>query len=118
MEINREKLHRELWFWLAENPKKTKSAWPGWKGLTLNNHERIAHCFACGEAFYRNGGDYNCHYCPVDWDVKLSEYQIYELSEPCRHNNSIYRLWEHTIHPGDEDKMTIMAEIIAMKEWK
>ena len=41
------RLHRELWGWLAENPRKTKSEWPRWEYNGGDICLVFANCFAC-----------------------------------------------------------------------
>jgi len=54
-----QKLHKELWLWLSENPKALKKDWPGWK----KNKKVCGYCFACeAAAKYMNN---NC--CPIKW---------------------------------------------------
>jgi hypothetical protein len=59
------KRHRELWGWLAENPMKEKTDWPGWEryDAALND------CFLCEYVLKSQKNDSNrlsiCDYCPV-----------------------------------------------------
>ena len=89
------KLHKELWLWLAANPKKRKQHWPGWKrkGALKTNH----YCFACEYAKQRFGheetiiyssGNY-CKYCPLDWELEEHEDSNYRYA--CE--ESYYKLW-------------------------
>jgi hypothetical protein len=71
------KLHRELWGWLAKNPKKNKEDWPGWEQIAkeypeLATREEVidSHCFACYATNQFTPG--NCLYeacsdCVLDW---------------------------------------------------
>lgn len=70
-------LHKALWYWLAENPDKSKCDWIGWR----NNGGTIGYvqeyCFAC---------DYDskeCEDCPLKW-----------TSDRCYLIMSEYRLWD------------------------
>lgn len=89
------KLHKELWLWLADNPKKRKQHWPGWKrkDILKANHN----CFACEYAIQQFGhketiiygpGGY-CKYCPLDWELKEPEDSNYRYA--C--DESYYQLW-------------------------
>lgn len=63
------KRHRELWGWLAENPMKEKTDWPGWEryDAALND------CFLCEYVLKSQKNDSNglssCDYCPVEFDA-------------------------------------------------
>ncbi len=46
---------RELWVWLAENPGKKKSEWPGWKKYG----EMDSDCPCCEYNIYVDGGACN-----------------------------------------------------------
>lgn len=39
--------HQALWGWLAENPDKRKSAWPGWEWNGGLYEDCFNDCFAC-----------------------------------------------------------------------
>lgn len=43
-----QKLHRELWQWLADNPDKEKINWPRWEGNGDNVEIVMTRCFPCG----------------------------------------------------------------------
>lgn len=61
--------HKELWQWLADNPKSCKSEWPGWKDFP----NRESNCFACNAILERKLGTHLCsERCP------LFEKQCYE----------------------------------------
>jgi hypothetical protein len=101
----RRMLHRELWFWLAENPRKYKHEWPGWeKHDTWENDIRsyAPQCYACGEAhkrMRRQGGDTYCTCCPVDWGAC-----------ECMRSDTIYEAWKFETNL---ELRSIMAEAIA-----
>jgi hypothetical protein len=64
-------LHRELWGWLADNPDKGKTDWPGWKRRSEDPEidEAYNHaicCFSCLCAG-REEGLRACRKCPCDW---------------------------------------------------
>ncbi len=56
--------HQELWFWLADNPKKEKKDWPGW-----DTYDPVADdCFACQWTIDNTKDtDSSCPNCPLDW---------------------------------------------------
>ena len=60
------KYHKELWGWLAENPRAHKYDWPKWGGE--ENIDARGHCFFC-EYDYQESikGDEegSCNYCPA-----------------------------------------------------
>ena len=88
--------HFELWIWLSENPELDKRNWPEW---VENVGEEISRtfCFACEQSY----GD--CYYCPIDWECL-----------DCGEGSSIYKYWEIE---KNLEKRSIMAEVIAHKEW-
>ena len=85
----------ELWDWLAENPTKHKSDWPGWTEHT--DAEAYNHCFACQYAEEQaviNLKDDICSLCPLMdyWDdgfdaICPSAYKT------CMGKNSLYLRW-------------------------
>lgn len=101
MKSNHE-LHKELWFWLAENPDKGKNSWPGWGKLPCNAYK----CFACAQTETKFGID--CDICPLDWEVEDDGFY-------CEHDGSIFVAWGSSKH--DLEKRSIMAEVIATKTW-
>jgi hypothetical protein len=97
------RLHRELWNWLAENPKKSKESWPGWKGrLPVTNN-----CFLCAYAEGIDEGEtiIRCC-CLLDW----------ELPGNCQANNSYYTLYEKA--SSDETRSMLARKIANLKESK
>ena len=44
--------HKQLWLWLAKNPKCTKEDYAMWKEMLLIDIP-TQHCFACEEAVIR-----------------------------------------------------------------
>lgn len=73
------KEHKELWLWLADNPKKHKIDWPGWK-LSRKYDEVRSGCYACeygweascgseecGEEDDCSSCNLNCKGCPLIW---------------------------------------------------
>ena len=61
--------HRKMWHWLAENPKKGKKDWPGWKhhNDSIFSKEEADHCFICG--YISDDPDKDCYNCPMDWVI-------------------------------------------------
>lgn len=74
MKLTREeavKLHRELWGWLAENPMRQKTDYPGFRD------ERIMkYCYLCEYT------SFTCEKCPVEWD-KTHEPPAISSDIPC-----------------------------------
>ena len=58
--------HKEMWNWLAENPKKEKGDWPGWdkNGGNFLENNIYAECFACQ---YTEEIGLHCDSCPLVW---------------------------------------------------
>lgn len=70
--------HKKLWLWLARNPGKTKSQWPGWKPdecvtnncfaceaglsrlLELNITDKTTYCYCCPFGDFSNTGAGDC----------------------------------------------------------
>lgn len=98
--------HMRLWNWLANNPKKIKEDWPGWKYVEKTYQD----CFACKIANERHviiTGFHNpgrrCFYCPIeDWTHKLFS---------CEHGEYFY--WKY--YTGKEKQK--YAKIIANMKW-
>ena len=61
--------HREMWNWLADNPDKVKSDWPGWEKHNddIFQKKEENYCFLCGYISYSTYGD--CYSCPIDWGI-------------------------------------------------
>lgn len=59
------KYHYYMWRWLARNPSKEKTDWPGFKVFYVESL-----CFACHVSYERGScleGDH-CDYCPItEW---------------------------------------------------
>ncbi len=72
-------LHKKLWLWLADNPSKQKSDWPGWIQFETNPKFHTAcrlRCFACQEHENRKGRaifSLGCSNCPIKWKVPEDE---------------------------------------------
>ena len=118
-----EKLHKELWVWLAENPGKTKWDWPKWSSVdnlweAEYGGERIIHgCFACQTT--SGGLEHNyCDLCPIDWGVDFDK--CYET--PCTGDGSTFDDWHSlTFSDSREEKIkegiSRLAFEIANYEW-
>ena len=127
-----EKLHKELWIWLAENPGKTKWDWPEWSRVGLFDRlweaeyggERIIHgCFAC-QATSGGLGYKSCDLCPIDWGVDFDK--CYET--PCTGDGSTFDDWYrlvvgHRLVFSDSNTKKVKEQIsklafeIASYEW-
>ncbi len=92
-----EKLHRELWNWLAETCEKYKTEWPGWK-----KYKTIfgTHCFACEFTTKNKNFGHDCTKCPLDWckpsqitdlDNYMDDYAQCEFVKI-----SLYHKWKNT----------------------
>ena len=78
--------HRELWFWLADNPKARKTDWPGWKNCRNNDWD----CFPCSM-------QHGC--CPFDWGTVS-----------CLTPGSLYERWQVETNPVVRE---VLADLIA-----
>lgn len=87
--------HQELWFWLADNPTKTKYDWPGWEKY---NRSVFEHCFVCDFTNRHALKYYNsvCEFCPLDWI-------------PCNTHDS---LWSN-YNESSGDTAELVADLIA-----
>ena len=59
--------HKLLWIWLAQNPKKNKADWPGWKFNSGPYQPIQSDCFACEYAFEITQRTASCEMCPLIW---------------------------------------------------
>jgi hypothetical protein len=80
-----EKLHKELWGWLAKTGDSDKEAWPGW--VSYNKvYENNNNCFACALV---NRSGRNCHdMCPVNWT------KCYDYGDDCLQDDSPFIKWD------------------------
>ena len=119
-----EKLHKELWTWLAENPGKTKWDWPKWSSVdnlweAEYGGERIIHgCFAC-QTTSGGLGNKDCGLCPIDWGVV--DFDTY-YETPCTRDGSAFDDWHSlTISYAHtkkvKEKISRLAFEIANYEW-
>jgi hypothetical protein len=94
-----EKLHKELWGWLAENPDRTKCNWP--------EYDKISHfineCSAC-EFVFKGDLDEMCRSCRIQWPDK----------KDCYHDSSLFHKWEDAETPETRKKY---AAIICDLPW-
>jgi len=73
--------HRELWNWLAENPEKQKTDWPGFK----NFHYGItSHCFACQYVANNSMVCYDSKNCLFVWRNPLG----------CMQDGAEFAIWD------------------------
>lgn len=92
-EKTNEKLHREMWNWLAKNPEKQKSDW-----FDKEDVDALDECFACEEC------NSNCEKCPLDRGVI-----------GCDRVNGLYHIW---ITSKDMNTRSALAKVIAWLPWK
>ena len=78
------RLHKQLWNWLAENPTKTKCAWPKWekyRGI-------CAYCFPC-HVHLEEADDDDCNKsCILKWPGDNC------LSRTDNDRNGLFCRWE------------------------
>lgn len=94
-EKTNEELHREMWNWLAENPRETKKHWCKNHGYTGHDHP-LHHCFACEEC------NKDCSKCPLD-------------SRIIGCDGGLYYIWDTTT---DLTTKIRLAKVIANLPWK
>ena len=96
--------HRELWLWLAENPLKEKSEWPGWVYNGGPYEEMLFNCPACQ---YARCITDECTKCPLVWvdDDNNPVSLIYIACDRL----SLYGEWKH----GGPIKRAVIARQIA-----
>lgn len=106
------KRHRELWGWLAENPMKEKTDWPGWESYENINSS----CFLCEYAFESQKNDSNrlsrCDYCPVEFDA----------IEDCPKGTvgyclgSLFSRWDMATDPEERSRIALLIRDLPEKK--
>lgn len=115
-----EKLHREMWHWIAEETRKqkrfvTKQEWP-----KIKNYSTLFYCFACEEAFVRfieskYSCDNRCAYCPLVWGTESESY----TGEPyCQKTGALYKQWIEQGIRANWQEAADLANQIAEMEWR
>ena len=93
------KKHYEAWMLQSEHPEwldnDDNPLFHGSKYYACDEDNRLINEYGIGTA---------CDYCPIDWE---------DIN--CDYPNSIYAEW---LYETNIEKRTIMAELIALKEWK
>lgn len=97
--------HKALWNWLAEDPKRCKSQWPGWGEILIEGY-----CYACkydseiaeeeNASMEENDCADCCDYCPLIWPN----------NEICSNKNSIFRKW-YDNNTTKEEQVAIAHQI-------
>jgi hypothetical protein len=85
-----ERLHRELWRWLAESGEGKKD-WPEWEEEHQEILDNESGCFACA---YCSKHDLTCKDCPIQWP-NVPE-NLEDEEERCA--ESLYCDWLETDH--------------------
>ena len=112
-----EKLHRELWNWLADTGKD-KGQWPGWEIYgKRDNHNK---CFACEFTF--SEGMHRCTKCPLNWgNISEDEYEdnIHndDLAQCGCLWESLYAKWVDSCYNTDIVAKKHYARLIAEMPW-
>jgi len=106
--INR---HRELWGWLAENPMKEKTDWPGW-----GEYEDIyGSCFLCEYAFESQKNDSNglskCEHCPVEF----KETNGYPKGTVGYCLGGLFSRWDRAIEPKERSRIASLIRDLPEK---
>ena len=85
--------HKEMWTWLAENPKMDKDDWPGWAENGGKHKDRLNLCFACDCC------DVQCNLCPLVWPGEI----------PCYLSGQLFNLWGMSL--DDEERASLALQI-------
>jgi len=111
------KRHRELWGWLAENPMKDKSDWPGWDWPGWESYENInSSCFLCEYAFESKKNDFNglsiCDYCPVEF----KETNGYPKGTVGYCLGGLFSRWDQAIEPKERSRIASLIRDLPEKK--
>jgi hypothetical protein len=106
-----EKLHKELWGWLAETGAYSKGSWPKWEGESGWGHyykgiDIVNDCFACMAAGYR------CNKCPITWkdeDVDIPD---------CTQYGAFYTKWIDAKTPKTRKKYAAVIRDLPWRKMK
>lgn len=110
------KRHRELWGWLAENPMKEKTDWPGWDWPGWESYENInSSCFLCEYAFESQKNDFNglsiCDYCPVEF----KETNGYPKGTVGYCLGGLFSRWDRAIEPKERSRIASLIRDLPEK---
>ena len=95
---------KELWQWLAQNPKNSKGEWDGWAKYGTMRKPRRYNCPLCEYVAQR--GVLTCDYCPLlGWWTGVS-------GSECILESSPYTKWVDA--QSIEDKIKYANEIVAL----
>lgn len=124
-----EKLHREMWHWIAEETRKQKEivwrfAWFDAKDLCED--DILNCCFACQEAMDRakthgdlHGDFFVCGYCPLTWDTEFGNREDEDASYVlCDNVGTLYDQWIAQSTHANWQEAADLADQIAEMEWK
>ena len=115
-----EKLHRELWHWIAKETRKQKRVICKQEWFAKNPYCVDNDCFACGEAIKRRVNNdfqyYRCDYCPLTWETELDDEDV---NVPCERKGALYLRW-HTVMLLEHNwqEAADLADRIAEMEWR
>lgn len=113
-----ERLHREMWHWIAEETRKQKRKVRKYEYFQQNRNIPVNECFACAEAMSRwtktHNGDTSCQYCPLKWGTE--EYGTLDF---CIYDDALFNQWMK-IGAGLSDWQVAadLADRIAEMEWR
>lgn len=112
--------HRAMWQWLADNPKKGKTEWPGWKWFWDNGVQIDCYCFACDCA--GDGVLWYCNHCPCTWSGTyrnpclsvdgFDEADVRDHDIPVEEGDGEFWLWQLAQVRQDWDEVTRLALVI------
>lgn len=107
--------HRELWNWLAENPKNDKEDWPGWKRvfkkypeLMKSRHIVSFCCFACYATKQITPGD--CADCVLEWPGKDC------FDDKPDDEKGLYLRWYNAKTPKTSKKLAIQIRDLPVRK--
>jgi hypothetical protein len=120
------KKHRELWQWLADNPRAQKWGWPG---FLARQEDVINQCYACeiakfpgryvddesDDISFRKEVIKACAKCPCDWGTKQpKKLAPNDSAALCEKTGSPYIEWKDAC----SDEQRTEAALKVKKAWK
>lgn len=105
--------HRELWDWLAKNPKAHLSHWPGWKD-NGGDYLAVAMSFACDYKVFAfsaigkpvRGKPVICENCPLEWP----------LGQDGCGDGTLFNQWETEKDPAKRAKLAEQIRDLPVRE--
>lgn len=113
-----EKLHRDMWHYIAQRTRETKLKADKDSYLFIVSHilEPKNKCFACAQAYRRcvqdNHSHHYCTYCPIKWGTEEKQSDIF-----CAGKDTLFSKWLHTAD-WNWQVAADLAEQIAEMKWR